>query len=147
MTGQKMNEEIALQSNDARWVPSKRICIAPIIISVVCGIIFWPFRTAEGDPFSPLMCIISGVMLTYGLFLSRLGRLKDNRWLVIMILTFIYECLPINLPATIDDVLALSTSGINFFLMHVVGINLKVPKSTFSRGSCSSGKENEVIDV
>lgn len=142
-----MKEEKAVQTNDERWVPSKRTCIAPIIISLVCGIIFWPFRTAEGDPFSPLMCIISGVMLTYGLFLSRFGRLKDNRWLVIMVLTFIYECLPINLPATIDDVLALSTSGINFFLMHVVGINLEVPKSTFARESSSTGKQNEVIDV
>ena len=142
-----MQDENRVQINDGRWVPSKRTCIAPIIISVVCGIIFWPFRAVEGDPFSLPMCIMSGVMLTYGLFLSRSGRLKDNRWLVIMVLTFIYECLPINLPATIDDVLALSTSGINFFLMHIVGINLKVPKSTFARDSRSSGKENEVIGV
>ena len=142
-----MKEEDSVQSNDARWVPSKRICIATIIVSIACGIVFWPFRTAVGDPFSPLMCIISGVMLTYGLLLSRSGRLKDNRWLVIMVLTFVYECLPINLPATIDDVFALSTSGINFFLMHVVGINLKVPKSTFARESRVSGKANEAIDV
>lgn len=142
-----MKDENSIQSNDARWVPSKRTCIAPIIISIVCGIIFWPFRAVEGDPFSPFMCILSGIMLAYGLTLSRKGRLKDNRWLVIMVLTFIYECLPINLPATIDDVLALSTSGINFFLMHVVGINLKVPKSTFARESRVSGKPNEAIDV
>ena len=142
-----MQDENRVQVNGGRWVPSKRTCIAPIIISIVCGIIFWPFRTAVGDPFSPLMCVISGVMLTYGLFLSRSGRLKDNRWLAIMVLTFIYECLPINLPATIDDVLALSTSGINFFLMHVVGINVKVPESTFARESRLSGKQNEAIDV
>lgn len=142
-----MQNENAVQINDGRWVPSKRTCIAPIIISIVCGIIFWPFRTVEGDPFSPLMCILSGMMLTYGLFLSRSGRLKSNRWLAIMVLTFIYECLPINLPATIDDVLALSTSGINFFLMHIVGIKMKVPESTFSRKSRLSSDEGEIIDV
>lgn len=86
-------------------------------------------------------------MLTSGLFLSRSGRLKTNRWLITMTLTFIYECLPINLPATIDDVLALSASGINFFLMYIVGIDLKVSKKTFSREIRSSGKQNEAIDV
>lgn len=93
-----MKDENSIQSNDARWVPSERTCIAPIIISIVLGIIFWPFRAVEGDTFSPFMCILSGIMLAYGLTLSRNGRLKDNRWLVIMVLTFIYECLPINLP-------------------------------------------------
>lgn len=135
-----MNSEVETGCPQGRWVPSVGQCFIPIGISVLCGLIFTPIRFAEADVFSLPMCILSGIMLTEGLLVYRSGRLKNARWLAIMVITFIYECVPINLPTSFDDMFALSANGVNMFFMHVFGISWTGPNK-----NCSSTTQQDIL--
>lgn len=108
-------------------------CLLPIAISAVCSVVFFPFKFLTANVFSPITCLLAGVMLSFGLLAYRCGKLQNPWWLVPTAITFGYECLPFNLPSDIDNFLAVGANSVNFFFMNVIGINWRVGKGFFSR--------------
>ena len=98
-------------------------CLLPIAISAVCSVVFFPFKFLTANVFSPITCLLAGVMLSFGLLAYRCGKLQNPWWLVPTAITFGYECLPFNLPSDIDNFLAVGANSVNFFFMNVIGIN------------------------
>lgn len=110
-------------------------CLLPIAISGVCSVVFFPFKFFTANIFSPITCLLAGVMLSFGLLAYRCGKLQNPWWLVPSAITFGYECLPFNLPSDIDNFLAVGANSVNFFFMNVIGINWRVGKGFLSRTS------------
>lgn len=84
-------------------------CGLPFLISVFAAFAFAPIAIFSGNIISIGTCIFSGVLLSIGLILYRLDKIQ-GALLVLPMLTFIYEILPIDLPSDLDNILALSTS-------------------------------------
>lgn len=96
-------------------------CFMPLIISVICGVVFMPIALFTLNLFSAATCIFSGVLLSVGLLAYRSGRIQSAWWLVPQFLTFAYEILPIDLPTDLDNVLALGGSTLAEVLALVNG--------------------------
>ena len=102
-------------------------CLLPIIVSLVCAVVFLPAKWISANLFGSAECIISGVILSIMLLAYRGGRIVNPWWLVPSFLTFFYEILPINLPTDMDDILALSASGILSLFAVVVNGDKSLP--------------------
>jgi hypothetical protein len=101
-------------------------CTLPFVISAIAAIAFSPVSLISADALNIATCIFSGAMLSVGLILYRIGRLK-GAYLVIPMLTFIYEILPIDLPASVDNIIGFGVNTLNL----VVGAyldSIKKPK-------------------
>lgn len=94
-------------------------CVLPFVISIVAAFAFAPFALLTADVFSIPTCIFSGVLLSVGLILYRAGKLP-GAYLVIPMLTFVYEILPISLPSDLDDFIALGADTANMIVGTVV---------------------------
>ena len=108
-------------------------CLLPVVISAVCAVVFLPFKMSTLDVFSPITCLVGGIMLSFGLLAYRCGKLQNSWWLVPLVITFVYECLPFNLPLPLDDAFAVGGASIDFFFMNVIGINWRVGNGLLSR--------------
>lgn len=87
-------------------------CALPFIISIIAAIAFGPISLFSGNLFSIATCIFSGVLMSVGLILYKFGKIH-GAFLVLPMLTFIYEILPIDLPSDLDNILALSVSTLD----------------------------------
>ena len=87
-------------------------CVLPIVISLIAAFMFSPIALISGNLFSIGTCIFSGVLLSVGLVLYKLDKLQGT-FLILPMLTFAYELLPIDLPTDLDNILGLSVSTLN----------------------------------
>jgi hypothetical protein len=120
-------------------------CFLPMVISLLSGVVFFPLSLVSGNLFSPATCIVSGVLLTLGLFGYREGKIDSAGWLVFPFLTFVYEILPVDLPTDIDNLLGLGTTTV----IEVAGL-LKSRRSAeviTCESSNSCNNDDNVIEV
>lgn len=87
-------------------------CVLPIVISLIAAFMFSPVALISGNFFSIGTCIFSGVLLSVGLVLYKSDKIQ-GAFLILPMLTFAYELLPIDLPTDLDNILALSLSTLN----------------------------------
>lgn len=87
-------------------------CFMPLVISVICGILFMPIALVSMNLFSVATCIYSGVLLSVSLVCYRAGRISSAWWLLPIFLTFAYEVLPIDLPTDIDNLVGLGAATV-----------------------------------
>ena len=92
-------------------------CALPFVISILAAFTFAPLALFEGSFFSIGTCIFSGVFLSVGLILYKQNRIRGI-YLILPMLTFIYEILPIDLPTDLDNEIALGANTLDL----VVGI-------------------------
>jgi hypothetical protein len=104
--------------NSAKKLTSIDI-VSPTVISLISAIIFAPVGLFAGNFFSPITCILAGLMLSVGLGLYKAKKIYS--WcLIVPTLCFIYEILPIDLPTDIDNIIGLSANGVNIFISHYI---------------------------
>ena len=87
-------------------------CVLPIVISLIAAFMFSPIALISGNLFSIGTCIFSGVLLSVGLVLYKLDKIKGT-FLILPMLTFVYELFPIDLPTDLDNILGLSVSTLD----------------------------------
>lgn len=104
-------------------------CVLPFIISVIAAVAFAPVALFSGNLFSIATCIFSGVLMSVGLILFKLGKIH-GAFLVLPMLTFIYEILPIDLPSDLDNILAFSVTTINLVVGRYLGPTKQVNQVT-----------------
>jgi hypothetical protein len=86
----------------------------PIPISVIWCVILFPLKVST-DLISPATMIASAFLLTWSLWLYKEKKVEKG-WIIVPILMFLYEMLPVNIPLPFDDVLAVGASGGNMAL-------------------------------
>jgi len=79
----------------------------PLIFSVVWSAILAPFSLGS-DLFTAPAAIGAGLLLTLCLWNTYHENGASRRWLILPILVYIYEMLPVNIPGPFDDYFALS---------------------------------------
>lgn len=89
-------------------------CIIPTILALISGVVFGPVQLFAGSVFSAATCIMSGILLSVALYLYKDGRFRAE-WLILPVLTFLYELLPIELPTDLDNIFALGGSAFSLF--------------------------------
>lgn len=89
-------------------------CVIPFIVSVVCAVVFAPIALFTVSFFSWTTCMAAGLIFTNGLVLYKRGRIHKG-WLILPALSFMYECLPVDLPTDLDNVLAVGGSALCVF--------------------------------
>jgi len=111
-------------------------CILPVIVGIVCGITFAPVHLFAANFFSAFTCIGAGVFFSIALIMFRVGALET--WALYMVMaSFLYEALPINLPTDLDDFLCFGGSGVGLVVGRIkkniaVGIGRHVGKRAFT---------------
>lgn len=116
-------------------------CFMPLPISIACSILFFPLSFINGGFFfSSVACILSGLLFTIGLLAYRCGRLENAWMLVPVAITFVYECIPLNMFGPVDDFIALGIPVLQFFNKSVLRISGPETKSLFC-------KQSELEDV
>lgn len=91
-------------------------CLLPLLISIVCGVVFAPIALFSASVFSFATCIYSGLLLSLTLF-SYKYRSLDDKYLIMPICVFVYEILPIELPTDLDNIFALGGNTINYYFV------------------------------
>jgi hypothetical protein len=99
-------------------------CVLPFIISIIAAFIFAPTALFAGNLLSIGTCIFSGVLLSLGLILYKLDKI-NGAFLILPMLTFIYEILPIDLPSDLDNIIAL---GVNTLDLVTGGITSQMKR-------------------
>lgn len=79
----------------------------PVVFSVVWSLMLMPLSLGS-DLFAAPAAIGSGLILTLCLWKVYHDGGRDRKWLILPILVYLYEMLPINLPGPFDDYFALS---------------------------------------
>jgi hypothetical protein len=79
----------------------------PLIFSVLWSLLLVPFSLGS-DLFTAPAAIGSGMLLTWCLWRAYHEGGEGRKWLIIPILVYIYEMLPINIPGVFDDYFALT---------------------------------------
>ena len=93
-------------------------CVLPFFVSIVCGITFAPVHLFAANFFSAFTCIGAGALFSVALIMFRFGKLET--WaLYLLMATFLYEALPINLPTDLDDFLCFGGSGVGLVVGRV----------------------------
>lgn len=87
-------------------------CVLPAIISIIAAFVFSPVAIFSGNIFSIGTCIFSGVLLSVGLFLYKSDKIH-GAFLLVPMLTFLYEILPIDLPTDLDNIIGLSANTLD----------------------------------
>jgi len=87
-------------------------CMLPALIALFAAFVFSPVAIISGNFFSIGTCIFSGVLLSVGLFLYKSDKIQ-GAFLILPMLTFFYEILPIDLPTDLDNILALGVSTLD----------------------------------
>lgn len=90
-------------------------CGLPFIISIIAAFTFAPIALFEGSLLSIGTCIYSGVLLSVGLILYKSDKLSGAS-LILPMLTFVYEILPIDLPTDLDNLIGLSVNTLNLIV-------------------------------
>lgn len=93
--------------------------VLPLIISLVAAVIFAPISLLAGNFFSIVTCTLAGLMLSVALGLYKAGKLYGS-FLILPILCFVYEILPIDLPTDIDNIIGLAANGVNIALSCII---------------------------
>jgi hypothetical protein len=93
-------------------------CILPLIISIICAVIFAPLHLLQAEIFSIMTCIGSGFIFSMTLFYYKAKKIGGG-WLIIPALVFCYEILPINLPTEIDNFICLGGGLMNYFFSYI----------------------------
>lgn len=119
-------------------------CFLPMAISLISGIVFLPVGLVAGNLFSPATCIFSGILLTVGLWGYKVGKIQSAGWLVLPLLTFLYEILPIDLPTDLDNLLGLSAATVTEVLAF---FSNNQTYDSLSYDKASRDGEGDVIDV
>ena len=103
-------------------------CIIPLVMSLISAIVFMPIGLVSGNLFSAATCITAGAFLCVSMWLNKNGRLAE--WALIMpMLTFIYEMLPIDLPTDLDNVLGLAGSFASMKMGYMKSLATQSAKS------------------
>ena len=110
-------------------------CVLPFFVSIVCGITFAPVHLFAANFFSAFTCIGAGALFSLALIMFKFGKLES--WaLYLLMATFLYEALPINLPTDLDDFLCFGGGGVSLVVGRIkrdvaVGIGRHVGGSAF----------------
>jgi hypothetical protein len=91
----------------------------PVVISLISAIIFAPVGLFAGNFFSPITCILAGLMLSVELGFYKAKKIYAV-YLILPTICFIYEILPIDLPTDIDNIIGLCANGANIFRSHFI---------------------------
>lgn len=92
----------------------------PIPIAVVWTIVLFPLKISI-DLISPATMVLSAFLLTYSLWIYKLKGMSKN-WIVLPVLMFLYEMLPVNFPGPFDDAFAAAGSAGNALLLSIVAL-------------------------
>jgi len=91
----------------------------PLIFSVLWSLILMPFSLGA-DIFAAPSAIGSGMLLTLCLWRVYHENGAGKNWLILPILVYIYEMLPVNIPGPIDDTFALTGDLACVLLQQIV---------------------------
>lgn len=98
----------------------------PVPFAVVWTIMISPLLLAglfTGDIFHVPDFIGIALLLTLSLWMVKKGDMS-HKWLIVPILSFIYEMLPVDIPGPIDDMFALSGAGISAVIQLLRGASI-----------------------
>lgn len=93
-------------------------CFLPIPASVLSGVLFAPIQLADSSIFSTATCVGAGVLLSTALAMYRSGTIRRG-YILIPLIVFIYEMLPIEFPTDIDNLLSLGGSLMSVFAAYL----------------------------
>lgn len=79
----------------------------PVLFSILWSLVLVPFSLGS-DLFTAPAAIGSGMLLTWCLWRVYHEGGEGRKWLIVPILVYIYEMLPINIPGLFDDYFAIS---------------------------------------
>ena len=118
-------------------------CILPAIVGIVCGITFAPVHLFAANFFSAFTCIGAGLCFSIALIMFKVGALES--WALYLIMaTFLYEALPINLPTDIDDFLCFGGSGMSLVIGRVKrNVATRIGKYVGQRALGSWGRKSD----
>jgi len=91
------------------WIP----IFLPPIVTIPWVVVLAPLKLAE-DIFSIPSALAASALFTLVLAAVKKKHLP-KRWVILPLLSWIYECLPITLPGPIDEFLAIGGSGMVTF--------------------------------
>jgi hypothetical protein len=89
----------------------------PLIFSVIWSVILLPFSFGE-SAFTAPSAIGSGFILTLCLWRVYHSEGQGKKWLIIPILVYMYEMLPVNIPGPFDDYFAFSGDIVSAALFY-----------------------------
>lgn len=90
----------------------------PIPVSVIWCIVLLPLHVSSGL-FTAATAIGSGFVLSFCLWMHRAGHMSKF-WVILPMIVFLYEMLPVAIPGPFDDIFAFGGSAISLFLGSVV---------------------------
>ena len=95
-------------------------CLLPVPASVLSGLLFAPIQLAGSSLFSAATCIGAGILLSTALSMYRSGTIRRG-YVLIPLIVFMYEMLPIEFPTDIDNMLSLGGSLMSVFMAYLSG--------------------------
>lgn len=120
----------------------------PIPVSLVWCILILPLKVST-DLISPVTMVLSAFLLTYSLWMYK-QRQMSKAWIVIPILMFLYEMLPVDFPGPFDDMLAVVGSTGSALLQSIVILRSKSLFNSTSKVSDASAlamPESSVTEI
>ena len=124
-------------------------CVLPLIVSIVCGITFAPVHLFAANFFSAFTCIGAGLFFSIALIMFRVGALEP--WALYLVMaTFLYEALPINLPTDFDDFLCFGGSGVSLVVGRIkrkiaVGLGKYAGQKAFTSLGLKQGDDIPIL--